>query len=112
MRLIQRVNTNEELDEKESAKSTDFGYDLLKWYYIRIWVNNNDFKIYYNKIGNPQKLIMEQEDDDLVYGYMGLTTSATKAVFDELMLRPIVEEKRYTFVESEIPPWVNPDLDV
>ena len=112
MKLLKRINSNDELDESEKKKSKDFGYVPYKWYYLRVVIDGPSMKFFYNKIGNPEKMILETNDNEIPYGLIGLTTFNTKGVFDNLTLRPKIEEKRFSFSPSDIPAGVNPDEDV
>ena len=112
MKPLNRINSNDELDPNESKKSLDFGYIPFKWYKLRVLIDGPKFKFFYKKVGNKEKLILETSDADIQYGSIGLTSFNTKAVFDNFILRPIVEEKKFSFGPSDLPAGVNPDEDV
>ena len=112
MKPIKRINSNEELEKSESLKSRDFGYTPFKWYYLRVDLTGPSIKIFYKNIGHPEKLVMEINDNDIASGYIGLTSFNTKAIFDNLILRPKVEEMKFSFSAASIPVGVNPDEDV
>jgi len=112
MKLIKRINTNEELNLIESKKSKHIGYTPYKWYYLRVVTDGPNIKIFYKKIGYPEKMVIEVSDDDLPYGMIGLTSFNTKAVFDNLSLRPTVEDIRLSFDPKDIPSNINPDQDI
>ena len=112
MKLIKRVNTNEELDFQESQKSKHIGYTPFKWYYLRVVLDGPNITIFYKKVGKPEKIVIKVTDDDLPYGMIGFTSFKTKAVFDNFMIRPRVEDIRSSFDPRDIPSNVNPDQDI
>jgi hypothetical protein len=110
--VIKRINSNEELDLTEASKSEAFGYIPNKWYSIKIVVDTSNIKIFYKKEGTPEKLILQTKDDDLQIGLIGLTTFNTKAIFDNLILRPIVEDQKFSVSSRDFSPSVNADEDI
>jgi len=57
-------------------------------------------------------MIFDFEDDDLKYGMIGLGTFATPVAFDEINLRPIVNDKKYDFSPDDLPNSINADEDL
>ena len=111
MKVVSRINTFDELPLEERNKSDAFGYIPLKWYYIRIVVEESGFKVFFSKIGYGEKMIFQINDNEIQIGNIGLTTYATPASFDNLMLRPKVEDIQLNFNTDDIPASVNPDDD-
>jgi len=112
MKPVMRINSNDEIEPNERRKSSDFGYYPYKWYSIRVLVNGPTMKFFYKKVGGHEKLVMTVRDDDIPYGLIGLTTFNTKGVFDNLIMRPKVEEKKFSFIPSDLPMGMNPEEDV
>ena len=112
IKLIKIINSNDELDDEEAKKSEDFGYIPYRWYSLRVLVDVSMIKIFYKKVGSPEKLILQSNDDDLKIGLIGLTTSGTKANFDNIVLRPKVEEQKFVVTSNDFSNKGNIDDDV
>jgi len=112
MKTVKRLNSLEEIPLIERKKAAAFGYQIFTWYAVRVVVNKESFKIFYKRIGFSEKMIFDLEDDDLNYGIVGLGTFGTQVAFDNIMLRPLVNEKNYNFQPDDLPTSINPDEDV
>jgi len=112
MKTIKRLNSLEEIPLEERNKSLDFGYTLFTWFSVRVVVNLESVKVFYKKNGFSEKMIFDIEDPDLDYGIVGIGTFATPVAFDNIMLRPIVNEENPNFSPDDIPPSINPEEDL
>jgi hypothetical protein len=86
-KVIARVNN------KKDVRSKIFGYKKLFWYRVRIQLYKNNIKVLISKPGQKEFLIFNENDKDLPYGKIGISTFHTQAGFDNLMIRPKVEDK-------------------
>ena len=112
MKLMKRINSNKELSEEERKKSKDFGFLTQTWYSLRIHIDGPKMKFFFNKKGNPEKSILNYEDDDIPYGLIGVSSSKTAGLFDNLQIRPLSEPKKDTFNPSDSALTINPDDDL
>jgi hypothetical protein len=84
--IIKRINSKKELD------SPIFGYAQYTWYRVKIEVDKENYKIYISKPGQKEFLVFEGVDKDINYGLVGVSSCFTSAGFDNLLLKPKVDE--------------------
>jgi len=86
-KVIARINN------KKDVRSKIFGYKKFIWYRVRIELNKYNMKVFISIPGQNEFLIFDENDKDIPYGKVGISTSHTQAGFDNLMIKPKVEEK-------------------
>jgi len=57
-------------------------------------------------------MIFQVEEEDIIYGLVGVGSFATPAGFDNTILRPLVNEPQYMFNGDDLSATINPDDDL
>lgn len=85
-KVVKRIN------EQKEVESDIFGFSQFIWYRVKIIINKERYRIFISKPGQKEFLIFDEIDKDINYGYVGISTCYTIAGFDNLVLKPKVEE--------------------
>ena len=110
--LLKIINSNDQLKKTERENTPEIGYNTNIWYCLRIIIDGPSLKFFFNRKGTPEKFILKYRDDDIPYGLIGITTYNTKGYFDNMILRPKVEEKGMSFVQINNLAGVDSDEDI
>lgn len=86
-RVIARINN------KKDLKTKIFGYSKLTWYRVRLELDKYNIKVFISKPGQKEYLIFDEYDKDMSYGKIGISTSFTNGGFDNLVIKPKVDDK-------------------
>jgi len=71
------------------AKTEAFSYKKQSWYQVRIHIEDDSLKIYFNKKTMFRQLVMETKINPSMHGNVGLFTYMTDAAFAEIILYPL-----------------------
>lgn len=94
MNQLKKLNSIDELPKEPFGKKSKlFGYERDVFYRVRIELSKTNIKVFYSKVGKREIMIIDENDEDILYGQVGFGTFLTTASFDNISLRPVVASK-------------------